>query len=96
MSAELFPTGRDPLRRLWTMTLTSAVFGLVAIVYAMVNSVRGRTGEEWMIAVGACLLIGAVMTALVQGVLQSYGARIGALEKQAAAAANHPVVGNLP
>ncbi|MBY0459099.1 MAG: hypothetical protein K2V38_17320 [Gemmataceae bacterium] len=93
MSTELFPTGRDPLRRLRTMTLTSAVFGLVAIVYAMVNVVRGRTGEEWMIAVGACLLVGAVMTALVQGVLQSYGARIEALEKQAAADAKHPAVG---
>lgn len=93
MSAELFPTGRDPLRRLRTMTLTSAVFGLVAIVYAMVNVVRDRTGEEWMIAVGACLLVGAVMTALVQGVLQSYAARIEALEKQAAAVANHTTVG---
>ncbi len=94
MSAELFPTGRDPLRRLWTMTLTSAVFGLVAIIYTMVNFARGRTGEEWMIAVGACLLVGAVMTALVQGVLQNYGARIEALEKQAAADANRPTVGS--
>jgi membrane protein YdbS with pleckstrin-like domain len=93
MSAELFPTGNDPLRRLWTMTLTSAVFGLVAIVYTMVNFARGRTGEEWMIAVGACLLVGAVMTALVQGVLKSYGVRIAALEKQAAADATRPATG---
>jgi hypothetical protein len=93
MSAELFPTGRDPLRRLWTMTLTSAVLGLVAIVYAMVNFVRGRTGEEWMIAVGASLLVGAVMMALVHGVLLNYGARIDALEKRASADANRPAVG---
>jgi hypothetical protein len=93
MSAELYPTGRDPLRRLWTMTLTSGVLGLVAIVYAMVNLVRGRPGEEWMVAVGVCLLVGAAMTAIIQGVLQSYAARIDALEKQAAADSTRPAVG---
>ncbi len=96
MSAELLPTGRDPLRRLWTMTLTTGVLGLAAIVYAMVNFARGRTGgEDWMfVGLGACLLVGAVLTSLVHGVLLSYRARIDALEKQAAADTNRPAVGS--
>lgn len=94
MSAALLPTRRDPLRRLWTMTLTSAVLGLVAIIYAMVNLVRGHAGEEWMFGVGVCLLVGATVASVAHGVLVSYGARIDALEKQAAAGANQPTVGS--
>jgi NADH:ubiquinone oxidoreductase subunit 6 (subunit J) len=75
------------------MTLTSAVLGLVAIVYAMVNLVRNRTGEEWMVAVGASLLVGAVLASIVHGVLLNYGARITALEKQAAADTDRRAVG---
>lgn len=94
MSAELLPIGRDPLRRLWTMTLTTGVLGLAAIVYAMVNFARGRTGgDDWMfVGLGACLLVVAVLASIVHGVLLSYGARIAALEKQAAADANRPTV----
>ncbi len=96
MSAELLPTGRDPLRRLWTMTLTTGVLGLAAIIYAMVNFARGRTGgDDWMfVGLGACLLVVALLSSIVHGVLHSYGARIAALEKQAAADATRPAVGS--
>jgi hypothetical protein len=96
MATALFPTGRDPLRRFWTMTLTAAVLGLMAIVYAVVNFVRGRTGEEWMLGVGACLLAGAAVASVAHSLLVSYGARIDALEKQAAADAHSPAVGSPP
>ena len=95
MRPELFPTGRDQLRRLGATTLTVGLLGLAAIVYSMVNFVRGRaSGEEWMLAgVGCCLLIGAVAASQVQGVLVSYGARLEALEKGASAGANRSVDG---
>ena len=94
MSVELFPTSRDPLRRLGTMTLITGLLGLLAIVYTMVNFVRGRAGgEEWMLGVGFCLLFGAVAASLVQGVLLSHGARIEGLEKRAASDANRPADG---
>jgi hypothetical protein len=72
---------RDPLYRLWTMSLTTGLLGLIAIVYAIVNSVRERSGEEWMLGVGVCLLIGAVATSTIQSVLVGYRTRIEALEK---------------
>jgi hypothetical protein len=94
MSAELLPTRRDPLRRLATMALVTALLGLVAIIYSMVKIVRETAaGEEWMMGVGCCLLIGATATSLIHGVLLSYGARIEALEKRAAANANRPAGG---
>ena len=95
MSADPSPTGPDPLRRLWTMALVAGLLGLLAIVYTMVNFARGRDspGEEWMFGVGFCLLFGAAVASLVHGVLLSYGARIEALEKRAAAAANRPADG---
>ena len=97
MSAELFPTSRDPLRRLGTISLIAGLLGLSAIVYTMVNFVRGRSGgEEWMFGVGFCLLFGAVAASLVHGVLLSHAARIEALEKRAAAAASRPADGTPP
>ena len=94
MSVELFPTGRDPLRRLGSMSLITGLLGLLAIVYTMVNFVRGRgSGEEWILGVGFCLLFGAVAASLVQGVLLDHRARIEALEKRAAADANRPADG---
>ena len=61
MSAEPSPTGRDPLRRLGTMSLTAGLLGLLAIVYTMVNYDRIRdSAEVWMFGVGFCLLFGAV------------------------------------
>ena len=95
MRPELFPTGRDPLRRLGTTTLLAGLLGLAAVVYSMVNFVRGRAGgEEWMfVGVGGCLLVVAVLASLVQGVLVSYGARLEALEKGASADASRPVDG---
>lgn len=95
MSAELIPTGRDPLRRLGTMSLVTALLGLVAIIYTIVNFARERTsGEEWMLGVGCCLLIIALATSLIQGVLLSLRARIEALENRAAAHPNRPADGN--
>jgi len=94
MSVELFPTSRDPLRRLGSLSLTTGLLGLLAIVYAMVNFVRGRNGtEEWMLGVGFCLLFGAVAGSLVQGVLLGHRARIEALEKRAATGANRQADG---
>ena len=94
MSAELFPTGRDPLRRLGTVSLTAGLLGLLAIVYTMANFARGReAGEEWMLGVGFCLLLGAVAGSLVQGVLLGHRARIEALERRAAAGADRPADG---
>ena len=94
MPADLFPTGRDPLRRLGTMSLIAGLLGLLAIVYTMVNYVRGRdSAEEWMLGVGFCLLFGAAAANLVQGVLLGYRARIEALEERAAADANRPANG---
>ncbi len=91
MSAELFPTGRDPLRRLGSMSLIAGLLGLLAIVYTMVNYVRGRdSAEEWMLGAGFCLLFGAAAASLVQGVLLGPRARIEALEKLAATDANRP------
>lgn len=86
MAVELFPTGRDPLRRLGSMSLTAGLFGVLAIVYTMVNFARGRdSAEEWMlVGVGCCLLIGGVAASLIHGVLRSHQARIDALEKRAA------------
>jgi hypothetical protein len=77
------------------MALTAGLLGLLAIVYTMVNFVRGLhgPGEEWMFGVGFCLLFGAVAASLIQGVLLSHGARIEALEKRAAADANRPADG---
>src|SRR5262245_41704156 len=92
MSAELFPTRRDPLRRLGTMTLAAALLGLLAIVYTMVHYVRDRDSIElWMFGVGFCLLFGAAAASVVQGVLLGHRARIEILEKRAAADAKHPV-----
>ena len=95
MSAELFPTSRDPLRRLGSLSLIAGLLGLLTIFYTVVNFVRGREGpgEEWMLGMGFCLLFGAVVASLVQGVLLSHGARIEALEKRAAADANRPADG---
>ena len=94
MSADLFPTGRDPLRKLGTMSLLAGLLGLLAIVYTMVNFIQGRVGtEEWMLGVGFCLLFGAAAASLVQGVLLGHRARIEALEKRAAADANRPADG---
>jgi hypothetical protein len=95
MRAELFPTSRDPLRRLGTMALICALLGLLAIVYTMVNygRIREHPGEEWIFGVGFCLLFGGVAASLVHGVLLSHGARIEALEKRAAADANRPADG---
>ncbi|HJZ94212.1 MAG TPA: hypothetical protein VKE40_25330 [Gemmataceae bacterium] len=91
MSAEKFPTGRDPLRRLGTMSLIAGLLGLLAIIYTMVRYVRAReSAEEWMFGVGFCLLFGAVAASLVQGVLLDHRTRIEALEKRAAADANRP------
>jgi hypothetical protein len=86
MPAELSPTGRDPLRRLGTMSLVTGLLGLAAIVYTMANytRVRENTGELWLFGVGFCLLFGAVMASLVHGVLLGHRARIEALEKRAA------------
>lgn len=93
MPAELFPTGRDPLRRLGTLSLITGLLGLAAIVYTMVNFVRGRNGtEEWMLGVGVCLLFGAVAGSLIHGVLLSHATRIEALERRAAGA-NRPADG---
>ena len=94
MRAELFPTGRDPLHRLGTMSLITALLGLLAIVRTMVNFARGRDGgEEWMFGVGICLLLGAVAASGIQGVLLGHRARIEALEKRASADANRPADG---
>jgi len=94
MSADLFPSSRDPLRRLGSMALTTGLLGLLAIVYSMVNFVRGRnSGEEWILGVGFCLLFGAVAASLVHAVLLSHAARIEALEKRAATDANRPADG---
>ena len=94
MHAEMFPTGRDPLRRLGTMSLVAALLGLLAIVYTMVNYVRDRdSAEVWMFGVGFCLLFGAAAAGLVHGVLLGHRARIEALEKRAAADANRPADG---
>jgi hypothetical protein len=91
MRPELFPTGRDPLRRLGTMALVAGLLGLVAIVYTMVNFVRGRAGgEEWILGVGFCLLFGAAAAGLVHGVLLGHQVRIEALEKRAGADADRP------
>lgn len=85
MAVELFPTGRDPLRRLGSMSLITGLLGLVAIIYVVVNVARGRDNtEEWMLGVGCCLLIGAVAASLIHGVLNSHQTRIDALEKRAA------------
>ena len=84
MSVELFPTSRDPLRRLGSMSVITGLLGLLAIVYVMVKFVQGRTGgEEWMFGVGFCLLFGAVAASLIQAVLLNHKARIEALEKRA-------------
>ena len=84
MRPELLPTNRDPLRRLGSMVLTAAVLGVVMIIYGVVRIVRGTAaGEEWILAVGCCLLVGAALTAIVQGVLLSHAARIEAIEKRA-------------
>jgi hypothetical protein len=92
MSIELFPTGRDPLRRLGSISLVAALLGVVVIVYSMVNFVRERAGgEEWLLGVGFCLLFGAAVAGLVHGVLLDHRARIESLEKHAAADANRPV-----
>ncbi len=94
MSVELFPTGRDPLRRLGSMALVTGLLGLLAIVYPMVNFARGRAGdEEWMLGVGFCLLFGAVAASLVHGVLLDHRARIEALERRAIGGANRPADG---
>jgi protein-S-isoprenylcysteine O-methyltransferase Ste14 len=94
MPAELFPTGRDPLRRLGALSLTAGLLGLLAIAYTMANFVRGRDGVgEWMLGVGFCLLFGAAAASLVQGVLLGHRARIEALEKRAAADADRPAAG---
>ena len=91
MPAELFPTGRDPLRRLGTMSLVAGLLGLLAIVYTMVHFVRDRdSAEGWMLGAGFCLLFGAVAASLVQGVLLDHRARIESLEKRAATDANRP------
>jgi hypothetical protein len=92
MPAELFPTGRDPLRRLWTMALVAGLLGLLAIVYTMVNysRIRDNSGELWMFGLGFCLLFGAVAANLIQGVLLSQRTRIEALEQRAAADTNRP------
>ena len=91
MSTELFPTGRDPLRRLGTISLIAGLLGLLAIVYTMVRFVRDHdTAEGWMLGTGFCLLFGAVAASLVHGVLLNNRARIEALEKRAPADANRP------
>ena len=98
MRVELFPAGRDPLRRLGSISLITGLLGLLAIVYTMVNYVRDRNSAEgwmWMFGVGFCLLFGAVAASLVQGVLRGHRARIEALEKRAAADANRPPVGTV-
>jgi len=78
MSVELFPTGRDPLRRLGSMSLITGLLGLLAIVYVMVKYVQDRdSAPEWMLGVGTCLLFGAVAASLVHGVLLDH--RSGAL-----------------
>lgn len=85
MRAELYPTNRDPLRRLGTMSLVAGLLGVVAIIYSMVHFVRGRTtGEEWILGVGFCLLFGAAMAGIIHGVLAGHQAWIEALEKRAA------------
>jgi hypothetical protein len=89
MPAELLPTGRDPLRRFGSTILIIAVLGVVAIVYSMVNFVRERTGgEEWILGVGFCLLMGAAAAGMVHAVLLDTRARIQALEARAAADGN--------
>ena len=91
MSAQPSPTGRDPLRRLGSMSLIAGLLGLLAIVYTMVIYVRDRdSAEGWMLGTGFCLLFGAVAGSLIHGVLLGHAARIGALEKRAAAAPNRP------
>jgi hypothetical protein len=74
------------------MALVCGLLGLLAIVYVMVNydRIRDSAAELWMFGVGFCLLFGAVAASLVHGVLLSYGARIEALEKRAAADENRP------
>src|SRR4051812_17124658 len=94
MRAELFPTGRDPLRRLGTLALIAGLLGLVAIMYTMAHFVRDRaSGEEWILGLGFCLLFGAVAASLVQGVLLDHRARIEALEKRAGTDASRPADG---
>jgi hypothetical protein len=84
MSIELFPTSRDPLRRLGSISVVVGLLGLLAIVYTMVNFTRDQgSAEAWMLGVGVCFLFGAVAGSLVQGELLSQRARIDALEKRA-------------
>jgi hypothetical protein len=92
MRADLFPTNRDPLRRLGTTSLVAGLLGVLAIVYMMVHYARNQdSAEAWMLGVGVCLLLGAVVGSLVQGVLLSHQARIEVLEKLAEA--NRPAGG---
>src|SRR6185295_3536462 len=93
MPIELFPTSRDPLRRLGSMSLITGLLGLLAIIYTMVHFVQGQgraDGLEWMLGTGCCLLFVAVAANLILRVLLSYQARIEALEKRAAADTNSP------
>ena len=63
MSAELSPTGRDPLRRLGTTSLTAGLLGLLAIVCAdggvLIGQNQGRT-TRWSIPQRLADGIGAV------------------------------------
>ena len=94
MSAELFPTSRDPLRRLGTLSLVAGLLGLLAIIFTMVHFVRDRdSAEAWMLGLGCCLLFVAIAASLVQGVLLSYRTRIEALENRTASDTNGPVDG---
>jgi hypothetical protein len=96
MPADLFPTGRDPLRRLGTTVLLAALMGVLAIVVAMVRfvqGVEGSTSTEWMLAVGFCLVFGGAGGGLAHRVLLDHRARIEALEKRGPAGEDRPVAG---
>jgi hypothetical protein len=70
------------------------VLGLLAIAYGMVGFVRERIGgEEWILGVGFCLLVGAAGVALVHGALLDFSSRIQALEKRTAADVTRPAAG---
>lgn len=83
MSVEVLP-GRDPLRRLGSLSLITGLLGLLAIIYVKVRFVQGNAeGFEWMFGVAFCLLFGAVAGSLIQGLPLNHRARIEALEERA-------------